>query len=175
MTSPSMVSLVEEYLAHRRKLGFTLQREGEKLLDFAHHAEGIGHKGPITASLVVEWAKLPKNAAHNYWVRRFDLVRRFAEYRATFEPGTKIPAKGLLGPSYRRPLPYIYSDEEISKLLRAASELQPHEAYAHTLTLRCSGCLRRQAKRHSARRRTRQKASLDRSEYRRSKDQMSHG
>jgi integrase len=123
--NPSMIHLVEEYLSHRRKFGFRLQREGEKLLDFARYADQIGHHGPITGELVVQWAKLPKEAAHNYLVRRFDLVRRFAKYRAAFDPDTEIPAKGLVGPSYRRPMPYIYSDEEISRLLKAASELPP--------------------------------------------------
>jgi integrase len=121
----SLLALAEEYLAFRRKLGFALRIEGEELLRFAGYAEDIGHRGPITTELAVRWAKLPRGANPLYWARRLDIVRRFAKHRHLFDPANEIPPEGMLGPSYRRPRPYIYSEKEISALVQAASRLGP--------------------------------------------------
>lgn len=121
----TMVSLAEEYLASRRKLGFALRIEGVELLSFARYAEAMGHRGPLTIALALQWAKLPEEVSPLYWARRLDVVRRFAKYRFTFDPQTEIPPKKLLGPSYRRPPPYIYSHDEINALLQEAGKLPP--------------------------------------------------
>ena len=124
-TVKTMVALAEEYLSYRRNLGYALKIEGDLLLRFARFAEQVKHRGPLTTEIAIKWAKLPNNVDPLYWARRLDIVRRFAKYRALFEPETEIPPEGVLGPSYRRKPPYIYSVEEIATLLQAASELGP--------------------------------------------------
>ena len=52
MKSSSMVSLVTDYLALRRGLGFDLVVQGWALLDFAKYADATGHHGPITTDLI---------------------------------------------------------------------------------------------------------------------------
>jgi integrase len=122
----TMVSLAEEYLASRRRLGFALRIEGAELLRFARYADRTGHEGPLSTELALEWARLPNNCERLYWARRLDTVRRFARYRILFDPATEIPPQGLLGPSYRRrPEPYIYSEAETRMLLCAAGRLGP--------------------------------------------------
>ena len=122
---PTIVALAEEYLALRRKLGFAMRIEGAELIRFARFADQLGHRGPITIELAVRWAKLPSDASPLYWARRLDVVRRFAHYRLSFDPRTEVPAPGMLGPSYRRTPPYIYSEDQIVALLQAASRLGP--------------------------------------------------
>lgn len=124
----SLVAFAEEYLSFRRNLGFTLKTEGEELLRFVRYAESIAHRGPITTELAVRWAKLPQAADPLYWARRLDIVRRFAKHRRLFDPATEIPPEGMLGPSYRRPRPFIYSEKEIAALLQAASRLGPADS-----------------------------------------------
>ncbi len=124
-TQSSIVVLAEEYLALRRRLGYLLKVEGAELLRFARYADRSGHSGPITIELAVRWAKLPEQADPLYWARRLDIVRRFAKARVVADPETEIPPNGLLGPSYRRPQPYIYSRDEITALLDVASKLGP--------------------------------------------------
>jgi integrase len=124
MSEPSMVSLAEEYLALRRRLGFSLEVEGSQLLAFARYAEQMEHEGPITTELAVAWARLPERASPLCWARRLDIVRRFALYRIATDPHTEIPPPGLLGASYRRTEPHIYSDDEIAALLGAAARLR---------------------------------------------------
>ena len=120
-----MIDFAKEYLAGRRKLGFQLDIEGKELLRFARFADQLNHQGALTEELAIQWATLPHKADPLYWARRLDIVRRFAKHRVLFDPATEIPAEGILGPSYRRRPPHIYSDKEITDLLCAASKLGP--------------------------------------------------
>ncbi|MCR4427413.1 MAG: tyrosine-type recombinase/integrase [Firmicutes bacterium] len=124
--SAAMLDAVNEYLATRRALGYQLLVEGEELRRFAEYADRIGHHGPITTELAVNWAKLPKDAHPLYWARRLDMVRRLATYQVMNQPETQIPPRGLLGPSYRRVAPHIYTPEEIKALIQQASRLGPN-------------------------------------------------
>jgi len=49
---------------------------------------------------------------------------RSSQFRSAVDRRTEIPPQGLLPYRYRRKTPYIYDDEEISRLLKAASHLQ---------------------------------------------------
>jgi integrase len=51
------------------------------------------------------------------------MVRRFAQYCSAIEPRTEIPAPQLLSGHYPRRPPYLYSAEEIDRLLQAARRL----------------------------------------------------
>jgi hypothetical protein len=55
--SVRMVSLAEDYLASRRRLGFDLRCTGRRLLDFACFADRSGHQGPLTVKLAASWAR----------------------------------------------------------------------------------------------------------------------
>jgi integrase len=120
-----MFEQVQEYLEFKRSCGYQLEAPGKELMLFARYAALVGHKGSLTTELVVRWAKLPQDADPRYWATRYDIVRRFAEYRFLFDPETEIPPQGLLGPSKRRLSPHIYSDGEITAFLQAASQLAP--------------------------------------------------
>ena len=50
-------------------------------------------------------------------------VRRFAVWHNAMDPRTEIPPEGILCERYRRKAPYIYSDEEIDRLLRRTQRL----------------------------------------------------
>ena len=121
----SLVEQVQEYLNFKRSCGYQLEVPGKELMLFARYAALTGHKGPLTTELTVRWAKLPQDADPRYWTTRYDIVRRFAEYRFLFDPATEVPPKGLLGPSKRRLSPHIYSAGEITVFLQAASQLAP--------------------------------------------------
>jgi integrase/recombinase XerD len=55
-----------------------------------------------------------------HWARRLSFVREFARFRSATDPRTQIPPQGLLPFQPKRARPYLYSDEEIRSLLRAA-------------------------------------------------------
>jgi integrase len=119
-----MIAAAEQYLAMRRNLGFALRIEGQELLRFARYAEKMGHHGPLTVEIALQWAQA--SPGHRiYQARRLDLVRRFARYLKLYVPETEIPPEGMLGPSYRRLSPHIYSEDEVSALIGACRRLTP--------------------------------------------------
>ncbi len=153
--NPTMFKLVQEYLAHRRKLGVDLTNAGSLLLQFARYADKRGHRGPLTSQLAIRWARLPRNGSRTYWARRLDIVRCFARHRAIFDPDTEIPPSHVFGPAYRRITPHIYTSAEITALLDAAHDLPPRDGLRpHTYAtlfglLACTGLRLREALRLS--------------------------
>jgi len=125
---------VDEYLAMRRALGFKLEGVGYALRSFVAFAEREGVEF-ITTDLALRWATAPAQAQPHRWASRLGAVRRFARHHHAADARTEIPPDGLLRHSYRRKQPYIYSDEEIDKLLVAARALSsPSELSGHTYT-----------------------------------------
>jgi len=82
----------------------------------------------ITQAPALSWAQRPTHAQPAHWASRLCHVRQFARYRSASDPRTQIPALGLLPFKPKRARPYLYTDEEIRQLLRAALNmpLSPH-------------------------------------------------
>ena len=110
---------VQEYLALRRSLGFKLQRAGKALPEFVTFLEQQ-HASVLTSRLALEWAQQPSTVQPVEWAHRLSIVRGFARHRSATDPRTEIPPDGLLPYRPRRAKPYLYSDQEIRNLLRAA-------------------------------------------------------
>jgi integrase len=90
-------------------------RESTQLSAFVSFAEK--RKSPyITTRLALDWAQQGSGQPKG----RLSMVRGLAKYAAIFDFRTEVPQPGLLRTKYPRPRPYIYSDREIAKLLRAA-------------------------------------------------------
>ncbi len=113
---------LEDYLALRRSLGFDLRLPARSLRNFISFVEA-NEATYITRELAVRWAKQPDSAQPATWAWRLAMVRRFASWRSATDPRTEVPPEGLIAYRYYRKAPYIYSDEEIQRLIGAASEL----------------------------------------------------
>lgn len=113
---------VHEYLAMRRSLGFKLRDAGKALLDFTDFMTQR-QAAYITSALALEWAQLPVNTQPSHWAQRLSFVRGFARYRYASDPRTEVPSPGLLPFQPMRARPYLYSDDEIERLLHAALDL----------------------------------------------------
>ena len=96
--------------------------EGRLLRQFVEFAERAG-ADYITTELALKWATQPAHAQPCQWANRLGMVRRFARYCRPNDPRTVVPPPDLLPHQYRRVAPYIYSDEEIIRLLKAARQL----------------------------------------------------
>jgi integrase/recombinase XerD len=135
---------LDEYLSVRRTLGFKLRDEGTTLPKFLRFLEKKG-ASYITTDLALQWATQPQNVLPSHWARRLTMVRNFAQFRSAKDRRTEIPPQSLLPYRYHRKTPYIYDDDEISRLLNAASHLQSATALrASTYTtlfglLACTG------------------------------------
>jgi integrase len=117
-------SALDEYLAVRRALGHKLRLSGRLLQRFVDFADQAG-AAYVTTKLAVTWAMQPADAQPAQWANRLAMVRRFARYCSATDPRTIVPPTDLLPHRYRRPSPYIYRDEEITRLLDAAKQLPP--------------------------------------------------
>lgn len=113
---------LDEYIAVRRGLGFDLRLPACLLRNFVSFVEA-NEATFITTALAVRWAKQPRDAQPATWASRLGMVRRFANWRSVTDPRTEVPPEGLLPYRYSRNPPYIYSDDEIERLIGAASDL----------------------------------------------------
>lgn len=113
---------LDEYIAVRRGLGFDLRLPARLLRNFVSFVEA-NEATYITTALAVRWAKQPRDAQPATWASRLGTVRRFASWRSATDPRTEVPPEGLLPYRYYRNPPYIYSDDEIERLIAAASDL----------------------------------------------------
>lgn len=116
-------SILGDYLAIRRALGFKLERPAALLPDFLAFLEQAD-TSVITTPLALAWAKQPAKATPKWWAMRLDMVRLFARYVSTVDPRTEIPPYDLLPRTSRRPAPYVYSDQEVVALMAAADRIQ---------------------------------------------------
>jgi len=113
---------VEEYIEMRRGLGFKLLEAKVGLINFASFLKqrGAAH---ITISLSMEWAQQDKTARPAEWARRLSFIRGFARHWSAHDSHTEVPPSGLLPHRPGRARPYLYSDDEVRKLLQAARQL----------------------------------------------------
>jgi integrase/recombinase XerD len=113
---------LDDYLAVRRALGFTLLKAERALRRFVEYAERRG-ASVITTKLALSWSQQVADADPACWTARLGVVRHFAQHCSTIQPETEIPPRGLLPFRYRRKAPYLYSDNEILRLIEAAKRL----------------------------------------------------
>ena len=116
--------LLEEYLALRRTLGFTLIRAARLLPDFVASMEQH-HAPTITTPLALAWAQQPPAGPPAWWAERLSLVRGFARYVQAFDARTEVPPPSLVPAHRPRAIPYIYSDRDLARVLAAARQLHP--------------------------------------------------
>ena len=120
----TMLSLAEDYLAERRRLGFDLRIHGQQIIAFARFADESGHQGPLTISLLLDWVQgEARHATAFTWARRLAVLRPFAKYLARLDAATEFPRTPIFGRSRQRLAPHIYTDGEIADLLAAARKL----------------------------------------------------
>jgi integrase/recombinase XerD len=120
----TLQDVVEEYIAMRRGLGYKLKYESKALVDFVSFLEREG-SSYITIKLALCWALRPKNVQPAWRAKRLSYVRNFARYCSAIDPQTEIPPFDLLPCRYQRPIPQIYTNDQIIRLLDAAKNLPP--------------------------------------------------
>lgn len=118
----ALARAAKDYLRLRRRLGFKLQRYDSYLAQFVEFMKHVG-ASRITTELSLRWATCPPKKSAAEQVRRFSIVRGFAQYCSGLDPRTEIPPKGLLRGRRRRIQPYLYTDTEIAELMDAARQL----------------------------------------------------
>jgi len=108
------------YIQLRRSLGFRSWEPAYFLEAFDRCVFEKKHTGPLTQELALEFACSNPKTSTNYCAQRYQVVRHFSEYLATFDPQTPFLDPKALERSKARSPRHIYTDEELQKILTEA-------------------------------------------------------
>jgi integrase/recombinase XerD len=123
---------LREYIGLRRALGYKLRKHERRLSEFITFLEAR-RTDHITAKLAIDWATESSKGHKHSCFERLSFIRSFATYVSSMDARTEIPPTGTM----RRPAialrPYIYTREEIGRLMAAARNLfSPRKLRCHT-------------------------------------------
>lgn len=121
----AFTDMVDDYVALRRGLGYQLIGQSRYLHNFAAFLDRAGHHGPVPLASSVDWATSTSSTDPCTRARRLSELRGFLRHLAVLDGATEVPPPGLLGPTGHRKPPHVYSEREITDLLRAAAALTP--------------------------------------------------
>jgi integrase len=105
---------LKRYLRMRRGVGYRYNTEARHLDEFVAFMEAA-QATVITRKLAMDWIT---QAQRTSWPQRLSAVRGFARHLSSFEPDTETPPAGIF-PSPKRARPYIYTAQQIERLLEA--------------------------------------------------------
>jgi integrase len=114
---------VDDYLRLRRALGFKLKEEERLLGQLVGYLEAAGAE-TVSSELAVGWARLPVGVHPNRWAKRLRVARGFAAYLQTLDPATEIPPPDVFPHRRQRATPYLFSQQDICRLLAEARGLR---------------------------------------------------
>ncbi|MGI0083971.1 MAG: tyrosine-type recombinase/integrase [Nitrososphaerales archaeon] len=117
----SLREQLTKYIETRRALGFKLEYPGVALFDFVSFMEQKG-AAYVTTALALEWSLRPQSVLPSMHARRLSMVRTFAKHLSAIDPRTEVPADLLHHPPMRAK-PYIYTEDEITRILAEALAL----------------------------------------------------
>jgi len=118
----SLQTGIEDYVAMKRAMGFSFADQERSLLSFSAEMKRRRQK-IITLKIAQSWARGNKSAPGWREAKKLGVLREFAIYWKTIEPKTETWPRKIWPMRYERVAPYIYSDAEISRLLRACLSL----------------------------------------------------
>jgi integrase/recombinase XerD len=125
-----LTSAIDRYLELRRALGYKLITEERMLRCFAGFAKACGDSH-VVSETVLAWAARSTTARQRD--KRTRVVIGFARFVHAEDPRHAIPPPPLPSAAHTRPLPHIFSPQEIVQLMTAAAHLPP-EASLRPLT-----------------------------------------
>jgi integrase/recombinase XerD len=116
-----LIDDVERYITLRRSLGFKLAETAQRLSAFAHFAAAQGETH-VRSATAISWATLAPSRNSRY--RRLQEIAHFARFLRAEDPAHEVPPQRLFYHASTRPSPYIYTREELARLLDAAGDLR---------------------------------------------------
>lgn len=112
---------VERYVALRRALGAKLRETPRRLQAFACFAAEKGDTH-IRAATAIAWAAAASTPGRRNC--RLGEVTRFARFLRAEDAAHEVPSANIYAARSSRPVPYIYTRDEIVRILDAASQLR---------------------------------------------------
>jgi integrase len=124
--------LLRQYIDLRQALGYKLRKHEPRLTEFIGFIEAQG-TDRITTKLALTWAT-ESSKEHKYsCCERLRIVRSFARHVSSIDARTEVPPTGMMRQPETLLRPYIYTQEEIGRLMAAAAKLfSPRGLRCHT-------------------------------------------
>jgi integrase/recombinase XerD len=110
------------YLSMRRALGFELRDVERYLRSYATFATSRGDRH-VVGKTAIEWAAL--GGSENQRVNRLNVLIRFARFARAECGEHEVPPNRVFGGQQQRRTPYIFTDDEVWRVLVHAGRLGP--------------------------------------------------
>ncbi len=117
-----LTQAVDHYLAVRRAAGFKLKTPERYLRYFVRFANARGDTH-VRATSAIDWAAQAKTEVERH--RRYQCLIGFARFVHAEEPRHEIPPGHVFCGYLPRPTPYLFTDDELHRLIGAAARLGP--------------------------------------------------
>lgn len=137
-----IMDIVDAYLSLRRAAGFELKVPEYLLRSFARFSAERG-QFHITMKTTIDWASQAPSLGQR--AHRYSTVIRLARFAQQEDSQHEIPVKGVFGGKKKRKPPFIFTQDEINRLLYAACQLKsvdsirPHTYSTLFALLVCTG------------------------------------
>ena len=133
--APALRTLIADYLATRRALGFKLEGAGQVLFGLADYLDRSGAGDDerdaaatgehVTVEQALRFATASAGASARSHALRLSAIRLFTSRARLLDPRTEVPPPRLLPARSTRPTPFIYTDAQLGALLDTADQLRP--------------------------------------------------
>jgi integrase len=124
---------LRDYLALRRALGHKLAEHERQLTRFVARLDAAGAAFVTMADTLAFVLDPGLDPASTTPAKRLMAVRGFTRYLSAIDPRTEVPPAGLISYRPSRRVPYLFSDEDVAAVVRAARALTPSAFRAETL------------------------------------------
>ena len=115
--------LVSKYIEYKKSLGFDFLSQTQML----HSFEVFAYDRPFNLDLALEWSRRGSKHSENYERTRYETIRRFSEFAHALDCDMPALPPGVLGKTRDRVVPYIYSEDDLAVLMRAARVQKSHD------------------------------------------------
>lgn len=122
-----------DYLGLRRALGHKLEEHERQLTRFVARLDDAGATFVAMADTLAFVLDADLDPASSNPAKRLMAVRGFTRYLSAIDPRTEVPPAGLVSYRPRRRAPYLFSDEDVAAVVRAAQASTPCAFRAETL------------------------------------------
>jgi len=124
---------LRDYLGLRRALGHKLAEHERQLTRFVAGLDAAGADFVTMAGTLAFVLDPDLDPASTTPAKRLMAVRGFARYLSAIDPRTEVPPAGLVSYRPSRRVPYLFSDQDVAAVVRAARASTPSGFRAETL------------------------------------------
>ncbi len=122
MNENTILKQLSEYIKYMRSLGFKLTHEEKALENFAQYTLERNYDGPLTNAIVLEWISTGGRSVKTMG-RKIEVIRPFSKYVAAIDENAEVVSNRFFKNVHNRPTPYIYTEEEVVKLMDKCKNL----------------------------------------------------